>query len=215
MFELIVISHAGMLPGEAAIIQQLFEAGLEIFHLRKPDADEQAISTLLDAIPSRYHDRIALHGFHQLANEYKIRRLHFTEAHRLETDAATLSKLCDKNYILSTSVHEISVLATLSFSFRYAFFSPVFDSLSKPGYKGIIGDEFYLNIKYKPVPAIALGGIDAENMQMVADMNFNGAAVLGTIWNEPARAVERWVALKDAAHLAKQGNKVSRPHKSF
>jgi len=196
MFELIVISHEAMLPGEAAIIQQLFEAGLEIFHLRKPGASEQAIRALLDAIPAMYHDRIALHGFHQLVNEYEIRRLHFTEVHRLETNETIWSQLWDKNYILSTSVHELSVLQTLSHSFRYTFFSPLFDSLSKPGYKGIEEEGFYLGQECKPVPVIALGGIDADNMEKVAAMNFDGAAVLGTIWNDPAKAVDNFKKVK-------------------
>ncbi|WP_216823373.1 thiamine phosphate synthase [Niastella vici] len=190
-----------MLPGEAAIIQQLFEAGLEIFHLRKPDADERAIGALLDAIPSMYHDRIALHSFHQLAKEYDIRHLHFTEEHRRETDSARLSQLRDEDYRLSTSVHELSELETLSHYFWYTFFSPVFDSLSKPGYKGFAEDGFYLSQEYKPVPVIALGGIDADNMEKVADMNFDGAAVLGIIWNEPAKAVDNFKLLKKQQEL--------------
>src|SRR5437867_1408980 len=114
MFQLIVISHAAVLPGEAAIIQQLFEAGLECFHLRKPDADEQAVRRLLDAIPAVYHPCIALHGFHQLAQYYAIRRLHFTESHRRESNKATWSQLEEKDYTLSTSVHELSQLKALS-----------------------------------------------------------------------------------------------------
>jgi len=196
MFSLSVISHEAMLPGEAAIIPQLFEAGLEIFHLRKPGASEQAVRQLLDAIPAAYHPYIALHGFHQLANEYNIRLLHFTEAHRLQTDETTWSQLKNKDYILSTSVHDLSTLKTLSPSFGYTFFSPVFDSLSKPGYKGIAQDGFYLSQEYKPVPVIALGGIDADNMEKLADMNFDGVAVLGTIWNEPAKAVDNFKILE-------------------
>jgi thiamine-phosphate pyrophosphorylase len=195
MFQLIVISHPTMLPGEAAIIQQLFEAGLECFHLRKPGADEQAIRALLNDIPSRYHERIALHAFHHLANDYNIRCLHFTESHRRETNDATLSQLSTK-YILSTSVHDLSVLKTLPPIFWYTFFSPVFDSLSKQEYKGVVEDGFYLPKEDKPVPVIALGGIDANNMEKAADMNFDGAAVLGSIWNEPAKAVDNFKELK-------------------
>lgn len=196
MFSLVVISQPAMLPDEASIIQQLFVEGVECFHLRKPEADEQAVRQLLDAIPAAYHPCIALHGFHQLVKEYDIQRLHFTEKHRQATDAAIWVSLKEQGLTLSTSVHDLTTLQQLPSLFSYAFFSPVFDSISKQEYKGIVGDEFFLGGEYKSVPVIALGGIDAGNMQRVADMNFDGAAVLGTIWNEPANAIENFKLLQ-------------------
>ncbi|HEX6426649.1 MAG TPA: thiamine phosphate synthase [Niastella sp.] len=201
MFSLLVISHADMLPGEASIIQQLFVEGLEVFHLRKPGADESTMRQMLDAIPAMYHPRISMHGFHHLVNEYDIRRLHFREEHRLATDEGSLLQLKDKGCLLSTSVHDLQTLQSLPALFSYTFFSPVFDSISKKQYKGVAGSDFYLRNEQKTVPVIALGGIDAGNIRSVAAMNFDGAAVLGTLWNEPAHAVEKWIAVKKAAHL--------------
>src|ERR1044072_7955080 len=86
MFQLIVISHAAMLPGEAEIIQQLFAEGLEVFHLRKPNADEQSVRQLIEAIPTKYHDRIVMHGFFHLMEEYGMHRLHYREEHRLQAE---------------------------------------------------------------------------------------------------------------------------------
>jgi thiamine-phosphate pyrophosphorylase len=197
MFSLIVISDPGMLPNEASIIQQLFEAELQLFHLRKPEADEKTVRDLLEAIPAVYHSRIALHGFHRLANEYDIQRLHFPEANRGSTDVTTWAQLNEQGYILSTSVHDLATLHQLPSHFSYAFFSPVFDSISKQQYKGVTRNDFYLNDELKPVPVVALGGIDAGNIETVARMNFDGAAVLGTIWNEPAKAVEQFQLLQN------------------
>lgn len=201
MFSLIVISQPVTFPGEAHLIEQLFAEGLDCFHLRKPGAEEPAIRTLLDAIPAVYHSRIALHDHHHLAHDYEIHRLHFTEAHRGKTDEAVWRPLRDKGYRLSTSVHELAELNSLSLLFSYTFFSPVFDSISKQEYKSVVSKDFYLRNEQKRVPVIALGGIDAENVQSITAMNFDGAAVLGTIWNEPANAVERWVAFQKAAHF--------------
>ncbi|THU39718.1 thiamine phosphate synthase [Niastella caeni] len=197
MFSLIVISHPVMFPGEAAIIQQLFVEGLEYFHLRKPEADEQAMQQLLDAIPAAFHHRIALHGFHHLAAAYGIRRLHFTEQYRSMTNETTWKQLKDKGYSLSTSVHDLQTIQSLSSFFSYTFFSPVFDSISKRQYQGMAGDDFYLHDEQKSVPVIALGGINGENIRKVAAMNFDGAAVLGTIWNEPANAIENYKLIQD------------------
>src|SRR5688572_8497717 len=113
MFQLIVISHPTMLPGEAAIIQQLFEEGLAVFHLRKPEATEPEIRQLLDAIPDVYHNCIAMHGFFHLMEEYDIHRWHFREEHRMSTGEKALVQLKEKGYTLSTSVHDLQTLQQL------------------------------------------------------------------------------------------------------
>lgn len=192
MFSLIVISHAAMLPGEAAIIQELFAEGLELFHLRKPGAEEQAVRQLIEAIPPECRNRIVMHGFFHLMEEYKISRWHFREEHRMQTSEEELAHLKEKGYTLSTSAHDLAVVQSLPSHFSYAFFSPVFDSISKQQYKGVAGDDFYLKEEQKAVPVIALGGIDANNISKVLAMNFDGAALLGTIWNEPDKAVEHF-----------------------
>jgi len=201
MPKLVVITHAAMLPNEASVIQQLFAEGLEVLHLRKPDADEAAVRVLIEAIPAVYHNRIAMHGFFHLMDEYDIHRWHFREEHRLVTGVETWGQLKAKGYILSTSVHDLSTVQQLSTHFSYTFFSPVFDSISKQGYKGVTGDGFYLHDEQKTVPVMALGGIDASNIQTVAAMNFDGAALLGAIWNEPANAVENYKLCKRHDHM--------------
>jgi thiamine-phosphate pyrophosphorylase len=185
-----------MLPNEATIIQQLFAEGLEVFHLRKPDAEEKVIRQLLDAIPPEYHNRIAMHGFFHLMEEYDIHRWHFREEHRQETSIETMEQLKSKGYTLSTSVHDLPTVQRLTSLFSYVFFSPVFDSISKQQYKGVAGDNFYLQDEQKPIPVIALGGVDAGNIQSAIAMNFDGAALLGAIWKEPANAVENFKLCK-------------------
>ncbi|SEO31778.1 thiamine-phosphate pyrophosphorylase [Niastella yeongjuensis] len=185
-----------MVPDEAAIIQQLFEDGLEVFHLRKPEADEQAVRLLIEAIPAVYHNRIAMHGFFHLMEEYKIHRWHFREEHRQETTKEEMMRLKNKGYTLSTSVHDLPTVQRLTSLFSYVFFSPVFDSISKHHYKGVAADDFYLEAEQKPVPVYALGGVDARNIRSAMAMNFDGAALLGTIWKEPANAVENFKLCK-------------------
>jgi thiamine-phosphate pyrophosphorylase len=126
---------------------------------------------------------------------YDIHRWHFTERHRMghpQKGDPPLQTLKEQGYILSTSVHDLQTLQQLPSLFSYAFFSPVFDSISKQGYKGVVEDGFLLGSAGMPVRVIALGGIDAGNIQRVINMNFDGAALLGTIWNEPAKAIDNF-----------------------
>jgi len=196
MFSIVVISHAAAVPNEASIIQQLFAEGLAVFHLRKPDADEQTVRQLIEAIPAEYHDRIAMHGFFHLMKEYNLHRWHFREEHRQATTKEEMVQLKAKGYTLSTSVHDLPTLQRLTSLFSYAFFSPVFDSISKHQYKGVAGEDFYLKEEQKPISVMALGGVDAGNIQSTMAMNFDGAALLGAIWKEPANAVENFKLCK-------------------
>lgn len=196
MFSIVVISNAAEVPDEASIVQQLFAEGLEVFHLRKPDAEEQTVRQLIEAIPAKYHNRIAMHGFFHLMKEYNIHRWHFREEHRQQTTKEELVQLTAKGYTLSTSVHELPTLQRLTPLFSYAFFSPVFDSISKHQYKGVAGKDFYLKEEQKHLPVIALGGVEPGNIQAAMAMNFDGAALLGAIWKEPAKAVEQFKLCK-------------------
>ena len=198
---LILVSHTDCFAGEAAIINRLFAEGLEYFHLRKPAVQEEKIRQLLDGIERAYMPRIAIHQYHEMAAAYGIHRLHFTEHHRLATSTHTLKKLHEQQQVLTTSVHNVPVARQLLSIFSYAFFGPVFNSISKEDYHAIVGEDFFWPNEQKAVPMIALGGIDAANIGRVAAMNFDGAAILGAIWKEPSKAIEQFRLCKQNVHL--------------
>ena len=133
--ELIVITHPEMLPGEAAIINQLFAHGLARLHVRKPEATQAELQALLEQIDSPVRERIALHQHHELAAEFGITGLHFTEKNRLAKHSEDLEALKSNGFIISTSLHDPADLETLPHCFDYAFLGPVFDSISKENYK--------------------------------------------------------------------------------
>jgi thiamine-phosphate pyrophosphorylase len=192
--ELIVISSPVSVVDEPQVINSLFESGLKYFHLRKPGCNDQDIRTLLKEIEPRYYPGIALHQCHELAADYGINRLHFPEKMRKQLGGSGIARYSEQRYILSTSVHCLEDLYDLD-EFDYVFFSPVFNSLSKPNYEGLIFPDFKLNTKIK-TKVMALGGISADNLQLTVTMNFNGVAVLGAIWNNPANALKTFNDLK-------------------
>ncbi|MDR0516824.1 MAG: thiamine phosphate synthase [Fibromonadaceae bacterium] len=79
---------------------------------------------------------------------------------------------------------------------------PVFDSISKHGYKskflkcelkeGIAEWREFIG-KENKTKLYALGGIDAENICELEELGFDGAAILGGVWNyaDPVGAFER------------------------
>jgi thiamine-phosphate pyrophosphorylase len=205
--KLIVISHPGGAPGgtpggtsalpdEAGIINKLFENGLQILHLRKPESTRGQVKMLLSEIDQKYHYRISLHQYHSLAEEFGISRLHFTKKERASTSSEEFQAMRKKGITLSTSIHQIEQHDTLPTFFSYAFFGPVFDSISKKGYHGVVNGGFKLT--KKPVSLIALGGISTSNLENIQAMNFDGAAILGALWEQPENAVLNFCRLRDS-----------------
>lgn len=195
--KLLAISSPTFIPEEAAIINGLFREGLECMHIRKPESKRNDLAGLLSDIEPIFLDRIAIHQHHELAGEFGISRLHFTENNRRMSSDKDLKKLCKNGLKLSTSIHDLAELENISKAFSYTFFGPVFDSISKSGYKSAVPAEFFIEDKFKKIPVIGLGGIDISNIQKVRNMNLDGAAVLGVLWQDPARALEVFRMLRE------------------
>jgi len=193
--ELIVISSERAIEGEAGIINDLFRSGMCRFHLRKPGSSIEQVSKLIDHIDPAFYQRIALHQYHELAATYNIARLHFTEQSRTRTFAKTLESQKEKGIRLSTSTHDARLIPSLSV-FEYTFLSPVFDSLSKPGYTGTIKPGFRLENEDRSPRVIALGGVETDRLEIIKKMGFDGAAVLGAVWNQPQMALQTFHRLQ-------------------
>lgn len=193
---IIIISNPEPLADEAIIINKLFDAGMELFHLRKPENTKEELKTLLLKIGSEHYSKIALHQHHELAEEFEIKRLHCTEKKRME-----LKEFKKENCMLSTSVHSIKDYKNLSPDFNYAFFGPVFSSISKINYISVIEDDLNLSLNKTSTKIIAIGGINEENIKNVFDMGFDGAAVLGAIWQKPKEAVNNFKNIHDKCSL--------------
>lgn len=195
--QLIVVSSAEDVADEPDIINALFNAGLCRFHLRKPLSSVQKVCALLNNVNPVFYHRIALHQHHEVAQTYGITRLHYTEQARKQTSPELLELQKAEGYKLSTSIHNMQLLPSLTV-FDYAFFGPVFDSLSKPGYQSCIGADFRLNKQSAQPEVIALGGVEAQHLPQLKTMRFDGAAVLGTIWNQPQKALQTFEQLKSS-----------------
>lgn len=194
--ELIVISNPAPVADESMLINNLFMAGLQYFHIRKPESDVKTVRKLINCIAPRFYDRIALHQFYEIAADYGIKRLHYTEKARETSGTAQWQSRLYDGFTLSTSIHDLSILPDLAL-FDYVFFGPVFNSISKPGYQSKLTADFKLE-KNNPKPqVIALGGVELSNLTRLNTMGFDGAAVLGKLWNEPNKAVECFIQLKE------------------
>lgn len=193
---LIVISDSEFKPGEAGVINELFRAGLDLFHIRKYGADEQALLELIGGVDAEYREKLVLNHHHALGKKWGLKRFHYSERDRMDWEERKWSGQ-QSGYSYSTSVHSLEAYNALPVHFSYAFLGPVFDSISKPGYQAVSFD-FSKKVDLS-VKLIGLGGIGAGNVKQVLEMGFDGAALLGTIWNseDPITELKN---CKDAMH---------------
>lgn len=195
---LVVICSPTPLADEAAIINALFDDGLDILHLRKPGVTADEMRRLIEKLKPQFRHQIALHQHHGIAGDLGINRLHFTEAKRIEMDEEKLAQLKGSNNILSTSIHQTEAYLNLSPYFDYTFFGPVFNSISKQGYASALYDNFVFPVRLNHPKVIAIGGIDASNIQQAMDMKFDGVAILGAIWEKPNKGFGQFKLIQKA-----------------
>ena len=208
--KIIVISKAEEFEGENDLVSQMFEAGMELFHIRKPKLSTRSMKKYLESLPSKYHPRIVLHSHHELAGQFKVRGIHSTESHKSK---AYFSTWLNMQYIkwkrgkieITTSFHQINSLKEFDPEFEYVFMSPIFDSISKVGYRNRFNEETLIQVlkesKYK---VIAMGGVEIDKLEKVHEMGFDGAAFLGGVWQkaDPVEAFKAVIAKCQELNLA-------------
>lgn len=203
-FLLAVLTMPDGFAGEADCLEALLEAGVERLHLRKPAMRETEVEALLGRLASRWADRLVVHGprCSELARRYGIGRVHGAVAYAdgsgnsgggpAVKDAAVLVGLSGRQGLaVSTSVHSWGELAALPRGLAYAFLSPLFDSISKPGYGA---NEGLLQRPEGGLPCrpVGLGGVSAETVGELVRYGWTGAAVLGGIWGDREKGDNLW-----------------------
>jgi thiamine-phosphate pyrophosphorylase len=186
---MIVITNPIWIANEICTIHSLFESGLELLHIRKPDFSVAEMRSFLLEINSDFRRQLVLHGHHHLASESGINRIHFSKSERKKTvtlfGKSAFETYKTKGFHLSTSVHTIEDFNALNNAFEYAFLSPIFPSISKENYSS--KTDLFEAIKNRTnysTKLIALGGIESKNAEQTLENGFDNIALLGTIWNQ-------------------------------
>lgn len=177
---LIVISDSDFKPDEATIVNELFRAGLDLFHIRKYGADEKELSELIEGIDTKYREKLVLNHHHELGINLGLKRFHYSERDRKAWKKKNWHGI-NNEFVYSTSVHTMEEYNELHSHFSYAFLSPVFDSISKADYKAVKFD--FSKHENNETKLIGLGGVQGNNAQQAIQMGFDGVALLGAIWN--------------------------------
>ncbi|MDE7136172.1 MAG: thiamine phosphate synthase [Muribaculaceae bacterium] len=170
----IAITYPEFFAGEQEAVVSILKSGeYWRLHIRKPEADEESLRALIEAIPREYYSKISLHDRFDLAVEYGLGGIHLNSRSPRPIEGWA--------GLVSRSIHSKDEIDQTGED--YVFLSPIFPSVSKRGYKG---DFNLADLKPKLNDRIfALGGVTPERITELESYGFTGAAMLGCLWNRP------------------------------
>ena len=166
--KLIVVTAPTFFVEEDKIITALFEEGLDILHLRKPETPAMYAERLLTLIPEKYHRRIVTHEHFYLKEEFDLMGIHLNSRNPKEPH--------DYSGHVSCTCHSIEELNNKKHFYDYLFMSPIYDCITKEGIlSGYTPEELRQAGKDKIIDSkvMALGGITPENILEVKDFGLS------------------------------------------
>lgn len=189
-FNVIIITSPNYFNGETSIINDLFGLGMHRLHLRKPGSSKEEMMKWLEQIKPEFRNKIVLHDYHDLTPKYNLGGIHINSRNPEIPSWAS-------DYTISRSCHSIDEIQSFAKDYDYVFLSPIFDSISKEGYKAAFSfQQLKAVMSYNNV--IALGGVSLDNIQEVKKLGFSGGAILGDLWEKPLSSIAEHFLMYDS-----------------
>ena len=177
--KLIVVTAPTFFVEEDKIITALFEEGLDILHLRKPETPAMYSERLLTLIPQKYHKRIITHEHFYLQEEFSLMGIHLNTRNPKEPH--------DYSGHISCTCHSLDEVRNKKHFYDYLFLSPIYNCITKTGVtSGFTAEELRQAEKSKIIDSkvMALGGITSDNILVIKDYGCGGAVIMGDLWNK-------------------------------
>lgn len=198
--KLIVISSSKNKSDDAKIMTEMFECGLNHYHIRKPSMSTQDMREMIEAVPDHFHSRIVIHSHHKLAGKFGLGGIHLTNVHRRRRFSTwfRLRLLQMKNDLLtvSTTFHKLGHVYNNKSAFDYVFLGTIFDRVSNNFHAGYNEHSVRAVTAKSSIPLIARGGTNADQIEHCRELGFAGVAFGGAVWDSPS-PVKAWSDILD------------------
>ena len=176
--KIIAITSTQIINEDAFLIKNLLERGIDIIHLRKPDAEINECRKLLAQLTPEERTKIIVHDFPELYVEFSLKGIHIN---RNITSLPNDYKGCK-----TRSCHSLEEIIKYKNDYDYLFLSPIFDSISKVGYKSGFNEKELLKASVDGIideKVIALGGVTFDKIPYLKELHFGGVAMIGGLYN--------------------------------
>lgn len=175
--KLIIMTSPTYFVEEDKILETLFEEGMEMLHLNKPDSSPVYAERLLSLLPEEYHKKIVVHDNYYLKNEYGLAGIHLDEA-----DAEAPQGYKGK---ISRTCRSLEELKSAKKQSKYVFLRDVFDSISDANGKASFSYDQLKDASHRGLidkHVYALGGVRLENIKVLKELGFGGAVICNDLW---------------------------------
>ena len=175
----IAITRPGVVSREVERIKYLLANDVDFVHLRKPDVGVEYCVELLEQLTSSERGRVVVHDHYSLYEEFALRGVHLNR---------NISELpAHYSGSRTRSCHSFEEVLRYRDECDYLFLSPLFDSISKHGYRSAFTHEELLEASRRGIidkRVIALGGVSPERFAYLEELSFGGVAMVGALWSE-------------------------------
>ena len=175
---LIAITTPKVTDDDTLIIERLLDKGVDTVHLRKPDSSIDECRELLAKLSTEHRARIVVHNYPELYEEFALQGIHINRY------VITLPE--DYRGLKSRSCHSLEEVARYKDECDYLFLSPIFDSISKSGYRSGYSHAELSKASAEGIideSVVALGGVTFDKIAYLRELGFGGVAMLGAIYN--------------------------------
>jgi thiamine-phosphate pyrophosphorylase len=164
--KLVLMSTPNFFVEEHHILTALFDEGLEMVHLDKPNSEPVFCERLLSLLPESYRRLIVTHDHFYLQNEYELKGIHLSERN---PQVPAGYKGC-----VSCSCDSLDSLSQAKKDRDHVLFDVTDIDLST------LKDASKRKLIDKKV--FATGDIDLDNVSQIADCGFGGVVLQEAIW---------------------------------
>ena len=178
VMKLLLLSSPNFFVEEDKILATLFEEGLDILHLRKPNSEPVYCERLLTLLPEKYHQRIITNDHFYLKDEFDLMGIHISERNP--------NKPQGYKGITTRTCYSLEELTEAKKQNQYVILRNIYDSQSHSNNKSQYTYEQLREASRKGLidkRVMAQTGITLENIQEVRELGFGGAVVCSDIWN--------------------------------
>ncbi len=182
--KIIAITTPRVIDEDVYIIKSLLDGGVDTIHLRKPESNISECRGLLATLDDECRARIIVHDYSELYYEFSLKGIHVNR---------NVTSLPDGYDGFKTrSCHSFDEVVCHKSDYDYLFLSPIFDSISKVGYRSGFSEEELRRASEAGVideRVVALGGVTLDKIDYLRGLHFGGVAMIGAIYS--LEAVER------------------------
>lgn len=175
--KLILLTSPDFFIEEDKILSTLFEEGLDILHLRKPNSEPVFCERLLTLLPEEYHKRIVVHDHFYLKEEFNLMGIHLS--HHNPTAPP------DYHDMVSRTCYTLDEVRDLKPKSKYVILKNVYDSISEPTYVSrFTAEDLHTATRQGVIDrhVMAQGGISLENINEIKQFGFGGVVIRGDLW---------------------------------